>query len=50
MLWFICEGTATERRWEDPPKVGLVLGGSGAKGAAAIGNTKGVGREKIPVD
>ena len=20
MLWFICDGTATERRWEDPPK------------------------------
>ena len=46
MLWFICDGTATERRWEDPPKVGLVLGGGGAKGAAAIGILKGVGARK----
>ena len=32
------------------PKVGLVLGGGGAKGAAAIGILKELEREKIPVD
>ena len=32
------------------PKVGLVLGGGGAKGAAAIGILKELEREKIPID
>ena len=32
------------------PKVGLVLGGGGAKGAAAIGILKELEREKVPVD
>lgn len=32
------------------PKVGLVLGGGGAKGAAAIGILKEIERAKIPVD
>lgn len=32
------------------PKVGLVLGGGGAKGAAAIGILKELEREKVPID
>ena len=32
------------------PKVGLVLGGGGAKGAAAIGILKELERAKIPID
>ena len=35
---------------QDRPKVGLVIGGGGAKGAAAIGILKELERAQIPVD
>ena len=40
----------TERGGKTRPKVGLVLGGGGAKGAAAIGVLRELERAKIPID
>jgi len=36
--------------WADRPKIGLVLGGGGARGAAHIGVLKVLEQERIPVD
>jgi len=36
--------------WADRPKVGLVLGGGGARGAAHVGVLKVIERERIPID
>jgi len=36
--------------WAERPKVGLVLGGGGARGAAHIGVLKIIERERIPID
>lgn len=54
-LMLICCGLSVMARQQNEggkthPKVGLVLGGGGAKGAAAIGILKELEREKIPVD
>ena len=54
-LMLICCGLSMLAQQQDEggktrPKVGLVLGGGGAKGAAAIGILKELEREKIPVD
>ena len=54
-LMLICCGLSVMAQQQDEggkirPKVGLVLGGGGAKGAAAIGILKELEREKIPVD
>ena len=54
-LMLICCGLSVKAQQQDEggkirPKVGLVLGGGGAKGAAAIGILKELEREKIPVD
>ena len=54
-LMLICCGLSMMAQQENEggktrPKVGLVLGGGGAKGAAAIGILKELEREKIPVD
>ena len=54
-LMLICCGFSMRAQQENEgaktrPKVGLVLGGGGAKGAAAIGILKELEREKIPVD
>mgnify|MGYP002741907818 FL=1 len=54
-LMLICCGLSVKAQQQNKggktrPKVGLVLGGGGAKGAAAIGILKELEREKIPVD
>ena len=54
-LMLICCGLSVMAQQQNEggktrPKVGLVLGGGGAKGAAAIGILKELEREKIPVD
>ena len=54
-LMLICCGLSMLAQQQDEggktrPKVGLVLGGGGAKGAAAIGILKELEREKIPID
>lgn len=54
-LMLICCGLSVKAQQQNEggkarPKVGLVLGGGGAKGAAAIGILKELEREKIPVD
>lgn len=54
-LMLICCGLSVKAQQQNGggktrPKVGLVLGGGGAKGAAAIGILKELEREKIPVD
>ena len=54
-LMLICCGLSVKAQQQDEggktrPKVGLVLGGGGAKGAAAIGILKELEREKIPID
>lgn len=54
-LMLICCGLSVKAQQQSEggktrPKVGLVLGGGGAKGAAAIGILKELEREKIPVD
>ena len=54
-LMLICCGLSMRAQQENEggmtrPKVGLVLGGGGAKGAAAIGILKEIERAKIPVD
>ena len=54
-LMLICCGLYVKAQQQNEgaktrPKVGLVLGGGGAKGAAAIGILKELEREKIPVD
>ena len=54
-LMLICCGLSVKAQQQnkdgqDRPKVGLVIGGGGAKGAAAIGILKELEREKIPVD
>ena len=54
-LMLICCGLSMRAQQENEgektrPKVGLVLGGGGAKGAAAIGILKELERAKIPVD
>ena len=54
-LMLICCGLSLKAQQQNEggktrPKVGLVLGGGGAKGAAAIGILKELEREKIPVD
>jgi len=36
--------------WADRPKVGLVLGGGGARGAAHVGVLKVIEREHVPID
>ncbi len=36
--------------WAERPKIGLVLGGGGARGAAHIGVLKIIERERIPID
>ena len=40
----------TARRVKDRPKVGLVLGGGGAKGAATVGALKFIEKSGIPID
>ena len=54
-LMLICCGLSVMAQQQNEggkarPKVGLVLGGGGAKGAAAIGILKELEREKIPID
>lgn len=54
-LMLICCGLSVMAQQQNKggktcPKVGLVLGGGGAKGAAAIGILKELEREKIPID
>ena len=54
-LMLICCGLSVMAQQEnkdgkDRPKVGLVIGGGGAKGAAAIGILKELERAQIPVD
>ena len=54
-LMLICCGLSVNAQQQNEggktrPKVGLVLGGGGAKGAAAIGILKELEREKIPID
>ena len=54
-LMLICCGLSVKAQQQNEggkirPKVGLVLGGGGAKGAAAIGILKELERKKIPVD
>lgn len=54
-LMLICCGLSVKAQQQNEggkahPKVGLVLGGGGAKGAAAIGILKELEREKIPID
>ena len=54
-LMLICCGLSVMAQQQNEggktrPKVGLVLGGGGAKGAAAIGILKELEREKVPVD
>lgn len=54
-LMLICCGLSVKAQQQNKggkarPKVGLVLGGGGAKGAAAIGILKELEREKIPID
>ena len=54
-LMLICCGLSVMAQQQNEggktrPKVGLVLGGGGAKGAAAIGILKEIERAKIPVD
>lgn len=54
-LMLICCGLSMRAQQENEggmtrPKVGIVLGGGGAKGAAAIGILKEIERAKIPVD
>ena len=46
MLWFICDGTATERRWEDPPKGGTCAWWRWCERCCSHRNTKGVGARK----
>ncbi|RLA31370.1 MAG: hypothetical protein DRR15_13335 [Gammaproteobacteria bacterium] len=40
----------SQSAWADRPKVGLVLGGGGARGAAHVGVLKVLEREQIPID
>jgi len=47
LLWFLLLSTSV---WADRPKVGLVLGGGGARGAAHVGVLKVIERERIPID
>ena len=54
-LMLICCGLSVMAQQQNEggktrPKVGLVLGGGGAKGAAAIGILRELEREKIPID
>ncbi|RLA34579.1 MAG: hypothetical protein DRR11_02490 [Gammaproteobacteria bacterium] len=42
--------TLTHNAWADRPKVGLVLGGGGARGAAHVGVLKVLEREHIAID
>ena len=54
-LMLICCGLSVMAQQQNEggktrPKVGLVLGGGGAKGAAAIGILKELEREKVPID
>lgn len=54
-LMLICCGLSVMAQQQNEggktrPKVGLVLGGGGAKGAAVIGILKELEREKIPID
>lgn len=47
LLLFVLLSTSA---WADRPKVGLVLGGGGARGAAHVGVLKVLERERIPID
>ena len=54
-LMLICCGLSVMAQQQNEggktrPKVGLVLGGGGAKGAAAIGVLREIERAKIPID
>jgi NTE family protein len=46
----LCAGLTTEARAADRPKVGLVLGGGGARGAAHIGVLEALEALRVPVD
>ncbi len=48
-LCLLCLTTAGTA-WAERPKIGLVLGGGGARGVAHVGVLKVVERERIPVD
>jgi NTE family protein len=50
VLWYPCGADAEERAPANRPKIGVVFGGGGAKGAAHIGVLKVLEEQKIPVD
>ena len=50
VLWYPSGADAEERAPANRPKIGVVFGGGGAKGAAHIGVLKVLEEQKIPVD
>jgi NTE family protein len=49
-LWRPCHADAQDRASSPRPKIGVVFGGGGAKGAAHIGVLKVLEEQKVPVD
>ena len=50
VIAFLMSALLSVSVWADRPKVGLVLGGGGARGAAHVGVLKVIERERIPID
>ena len=50
LIYIIGIGRTEAKHLEERPKIGLVLGGGGAKGAATVGALKYIEKSGIPID
>lgn len=50
LIYIIGIGSTEAKHLEERPKIGLVLGGGGAKGAATVGALKYIEKSGIPID